>query len=143
MYSFIRTDTRQSHPDYQVSILILITCPMVQNMMKIGTYLWTCMVIDGATSIWKPYAVPASVMKLLLSPDKQSFFVLSCLYWHQSLSVSIPFLSPNACDWSIRQIHDHDWLRVMAEIQNVPKQSFQDSNAKKIFGSRIKKDCRQ
>ena len=49
------------------------------------------------------------------------------IYWHQSLSVSIPFLSPNACDWSIRQIHDHDWLRVMAGIQNVPKQNFQDS----------------
>ena len=58
------------------------------------------------------------------------FFTLLLLhiYWRQSLSVSIPFLSPNACDWSIRQIHDHDWLRVMARIQYVPAQNFQDSN---------------
>ena len=52
---------------------------------------------------------------------------------HQSLSVSIHFLSPNACDWSIRQIHNHDWLRVKAGIQNVPKQNFQDSNKICLF----------
>ena len=55
------------------------------------------------------------------------------IYWHQSLNISISFLLPNAYDWSIRQIHDHDWLRVMAGIQNVPKQNFQDSIHKLNF----------
>ena len=49
------------------------------------------------------------ISKMNLSP-------INHRYWHQNLSVSIPFLSPNACDWSNRQIHDHYWLRVMAGI---------------------------
>ena len=56
------------------------------------------------------------------------YYVHECMYWHQSLSVSIPFLSPNVGDWLIWQIQDNHWLRVMAGIQNVPKQNFQDSN---------------
>ena len=40
----------------------------------------------------------------------------------ESLNALIPFVSLNAViGWLIRQIHDHDWLRDMAGIQNVSK----------------------
>ena len=31
------------------------------------------------------------------------------------------FFVTEHCDWSIWQVHDHDWLMDMAGIQNAPK----------------------
>ena len=59
------------------------------------------------------------------------------MYWHQRLSILIPFLSPNTCDWLIHKIHDHDWLKVIVGIQNVPKQNFQDSNYSRLIDHNV------